>query len=194
MTAQTSAASLEMTNDLLIEKLSFCIIFCQWSENRALIKQSKLRKFRPNWMRAFRPVASDQVSRLWNTTSACCLILKDTYSGATDSNWCQADTVVHWWISVVWAKPHAQRLCEKMLSVSNATNWEKGLIETSTKKFSTQIEYGWRIPIAQHAPDSKSPFSSTCQMKSFVQKFRLSLSLTILGFCTAKILNSYSVE
>lgn len=145
-------------------------------------------------MRAFRPAASDQVSRPWNTTSACCLMLKDTYPGATDSNWCQADTVAHRWISVVWTMAHTQHLCEKMLSVSNATNWEKGLIETSTKKFSAQIEYGWRIPTAQHASDLKSPFSSTCQMKSFVQKFRLSLSLTVLGFCTAKILNLYPVE
>lgn len=113
MTTQTSAASLEMTNGLLIDKLSFCIIFCQWSENRALIKQSKLRKYHTIWMRAFRPAVSDQVSRLWNTTSACCLMLKDTYPGATDSNWCQADTVVHRWISVVRAMPHAQHLGEK---------------------------------------------------------------------------------
>lgn len=56
------------------------------------------------------------VSRLWNTTSACCLMLKDTYPGSTGSNWCQADTVVHRWISVVRAMPHAQLWCKKCSS------------------------------------------------------------------------------
>lgn len=55
-TAQAPAASLEMTNNLLIEEFYPYIIFCPLSENRALIKQSKLRPFYPN-RRAFRLAA-----------------------------------------------------------------------------------------------------------------------------------------